>query len=135
RVSRNFARSHLEPALEELDSFLESPFAEQTLAGVAHQRRLADDENLILFNFDLSRPLTPQLDLAAHYLTDLQREKFGKVATRRPRRSNWPEFLRAIDARDAGATYREMRDVFWPDRSPRKDGRELKTEQNARDVY
>ncbi|WP_296164703.1 hypothetical protein [uncultured Brevundimonas sp.] len=135
RVPRNFARSHLEPVLEQVERLLESPYGEQTLEMVAQGRKISDDENQILFNFDLSRPLKPQLDVAARYLTEVQREKFGKVATRRPRRTNWPEFLRAIDARDAGATYREMRDVFWPDRSPRKDGREQKTEQNARDVH
>lgn len=135
RVSRNFARSPLEPVLDQTDMVLESPYANQALEKVAHMQRLAEVEGHILFNFDLSRPLPPQLDLASRYLTDVQRERFGKVPTRRPRRNNWREFLRAIDARDAGATYREMRDAFWPDRSPRKDGSELKTEQNARDVY
>lgn len=134
RVSRNFARSPLEPMLDQ-PNVLEGPQAKQALALVAHTQRLADDEDHVLFNFDLSRPLAPQLDVAERHLTDIQEELFGKVPTRRPRRDRWREFLRAIDARDAGANYREMRDEFWPDRSPRKDGKEAKTEQSARDIY
>ena len=114
---------------------LDDPYAKQALALVAHRQRLAEDEHQVLYNFDLSRSLAPQLDVAERYLTDIQEELFGKVPTRRPRRDRWREFLRAIDARDAGANYREMRDEFWPDRSPRKDGKEAKTEQSARDVY
>lgn len=135
RFPRNFAQSPLEPVLEDPEIILESPYAHQTLTAVAHRGKLAEGQGHMQFNFDLSRPLPPQLELAKHHLTEAQQELFGKVATRRPRLRNWPNFLRALDAHDAGATYREVCNVFWPLQTQRKDGRETKTEQSARDTY
>lgn len=97
--------------------------------------KLQNDEGLFLHSFDLSKPLGPQLEHAEAFLRNVQAELYGSVLTRRPRTANWPLFLRSLDAKDAGATYRDMRDVFWPSRAERKDGKESKTEQSARDTY
>jgi hypothetical protein len=77
--------------------------------------------------FDLSRPLAEQLVLAEELLSGWQREYHGRKNARKPHLDNWPLFLRAIDARDAGATYAAMVKAFWPgqDKSP----------QSARDTH
>lgn len=131
RYPRNFARSPREPLFEQADN----PHIGMAFGIAAHRNRLAEDEGQRLFNFDLSHPLGPQLEQAERYLKAVQSELFGKISTRRPRLDNWRDFLRSIDARDAGATYREMRDVFWPERAKRRDGKEDKTEQSARDTH
>lgn len=97
--------------------------------------KLQEAEGLFHYSFDLSKPLGPQLEHAEAFLRDVQADLSGSVLTRRARTANWPLFLRALDAKDAGATYREMRDVFWPSRAERSDGKEGKTEQSARDTY
>jgi hypothetical protein len=99
------------------------------------QADAASTAGVTLYQFDLSKPLAPQLDRARADLEFWQGREFGKKNTRKARRGNWREFLRAIDAREGGATYREIRDVFWTGRSQRKDGKEEKTEQSARDTY
>ena len=80
------------------------------------------------YRFNLNLPLEPQLNKARACLLDLQAKMYGKKATPRPRRNNWPLFRRALDARDCDATYAEMTAAFWP----RVDH---KTEQSARDIY
>lgn len=128
---RNFARSPRERLSEQVGL----PHIDQAAAIAARRGKLAEAEGHKLYNFDLSHPLGPQLERAEQYLKAVQLELFGKVGTRRPRVDNWREFLRAIDARDAGATYSQMSDEFWPGRANRKDGREEKTPQSARDTY
>lgn len=126
----NYARSPRELLAEQWDK----PGADYSAAIAEHRGRMADELGHQLYNFDLSQPLGPQLERVERDLKAVQKELFGKI-TRRPRRDNWREFLRAIDARDGGATYREIRDVFWPRRASRRDGKEEKTEQSARDTY
>ena len=137
---RNFAQSPREQLREQdaHERLLEQaghPHVDLVLAADAHRGQLAEDEGHVLLNFDLSRSLAPQLEKAEHYLRTVQKELFGKVGTRRPRPDNWREFLRAIDARDAGATFREIRDVFWPHLAEHSDGKKGKTEQSGRDIY
>jgi hypothetical protein len=95
----------------------------------------AEESGVALYQFDLSKPLGPQIERAHNQLEFLQRRRFGKQNTRKKRTEGWALFLRALDAREDGASYREMRDVFWPGRAIRKDGKEEKTAQSARDVF
>lgn len=91
------------------------------------QAELAKEKGLYFFRFDLSQPLGLQLERAERSLQSLQLSRYGKTATRRPRQANWRDFLRAIDARDAGASFAAIAAGLWP-------GQE-KTPQSARDTY
>jgi hypothetical protein len=77
--------------------------------------------------FDLSKPLNPQFEKAKVHLEIVQEELFGRQNTRKNRTEKWPLFLRALDARDAGATYSEMMRAFWP--------RQEKKPESARDTH
>ena len=76
--------------------------------------------------FDIGRPLAPQLEQAKRFLTSIQAE-LGPPPVPRDRFDRWPLFLRALDARETGATYQTMADVFWPGYQ--------KQPQSARDLY
>jgi hypothetical protein len=69
-------------------------------------------------------PIEPQLAQAREVLMVQQ----GKKIVHRTRKKNWPLYLRALDAKKAGASLAKMAKVFWPD-DPRKSG------PDARDVY
>ncbi|MCH9000289.1 MAG: hypothetical protein IID48_18780 [Proteobacteria bacterium] len=79
--------------------------------------------------FDLTQPLPPQFANAKAYLARIQKELYGKQNTPKPRRALWPLYLRALDAKDAGASYDLMARTFWPSDFDKK------TPQSARDVY
>ena len=79
------------------------------------------------YRFDLSRVLKPQFERARRHLLAVQQEVHGPKHTPKPRKDNWRLFLRAIDARDCGATYAQMARAFWPQQE--------KTEQSARDIF
>lgn len=123
RYPRNYARSPREELLEQADN----PYAERAFATATHRGKLAEEHGHMLYNFDLSHPLAPQLEQAERFLKAVQEELFGKVGTRRPRQGNWREFLRVLDGRDSGASYATIAAELWP-------GQE-KTPQSARDTY
>ncbi len=58
-------------------------------------------EGVVLVSFDLGKPLQAQLETAERVL----RTEIDSEPDRRTHRAKWPVYLRAIDARDAGATY------------------------------
>lgn len=78
-------------------------------------RRLAaeEDAGLVKYRFDVSHSLEPQLERARKHLRAIQVERHGKALIARPRRSSWPLFLRALDARECGASWSEMAKTFW----------------------
>jgi len=123
RHPKNYSRSPRELLAERWSK----PGAEKAAAIAEHRGRLAEDEGHLLYNFDLSHPLGPQLEQAERYLKLVQEELFGKVGPRRPRPDNWTNFLRVLDGRDAGASLAEIAVVLWP-------GQE-KTPQSARDTF
>lgn len=131
RYPRNYAKSPRNFTAEQA-AHLRSG---EMLKLAAKAGRHADEAGHFLYNFDLSRPLGPQFEGARKLLEAIQREGVGKVLQRRPRTENWPHFLRALDARDAGETFTAIRDGLWPDWSIDKDGNESKTPQSARDIY
>ena len=99
---------------------------------VEHERRrhsgeLAEKRGLVSFTFDLSKPLPAQFARAEFQLHVMQSELFPGVPSPRDRRSEWPTFLRVIDARDARATFAEISATLWPSQE--------KTPQSARDKY
>jgi hypothetical protein len=87
---------------------------------------------LIAFTFDLSRPIEPQLSQAKETLLDEQ-SKRGPRVIRKPQREHWPTYLRVLDARDSGVTYREIAEVIWPEKF--ENGESEKTHKNAQELY
>lgn len=64
--------------------------------------------------FDLGKPLEPQIELARMMLRDSQKTIFGKVVpVPRPRRTQFPVYVRLLDAKAAGETLGEMARVLF----------------------
>ncbi len=81
---------------------------------VRYDPKRRDDMRFADYQFDLTRPLEPQMTKARRHLEHLQKEIHGKQNTPKPRRNNWCLFLRALDARDCRATFSEMTKTFGP---------------------
>jgi hypothetical protein len=111
-----------------LADHVEPNVVETVLQEERERAERSEAQGIVHYSFDLSQPLRAQLKKAAAQLEGMQEYRFGKKNSRKPRRDNWPLFLRAIDARDAGAKLVEMRDAFWP-------GYPDKSEQSARDIH
>lgn len=62
--------------------------------------------------FDLSKPLGPQLKAATDWLKWQQSKTQGEVTTGRFQKSKWPGYLRALDARSAGASLADIARIF-----------------------
>ncbi len=62
--------------------------------------------------FDLSKPLGPQIDGAKPWLEWAQNEFQGKIKPRRKQEAKWLGYLRALDARSAGASWAEIAGIF-----------------------
>ena len=81
------------------------------------------------WQFDLTKPLPAQFAKAKTNLTKIQNYLYGKQNKLKPRRDLWPLYLRALDAKDSGASYNLMARTFWP------NDLDKKTPQSARDVH
>jgi hypothetical protein len=62
--------------------------------------------------FDLSQPIGPQLDGAKAMLEWWQSEKQYGVKPRRKQKSKWLGYLRALDAKSAGASWADIASIF-----------------------
>lgn len=71
--------------------------------GNGHPLALKDNQFAIVF--DISKSLSSQLERAKRFLTAVQGESFGEIKAPRHHRGLWAGYLRAIDAREAGATF------------------------------
>lgn len=70
-------------------------------------------------DFDLDKPLGPQISFAKTILKELQKSQKGKPLQKRSSLSKWPTYLRVLDARDAGASLSEIATFLTStDRSP-----------------
>ena len=101
-----------------------------------YRRSLRKQEDLRLsgivqYVFDLSRPIGTQIEKVKKDLPQEQEHHFGMENTRSPQKENWPLHLRALDAKDSGASYSEMAEAFWPDLWHVGE----KTAPSARDTY
>ena len=96
-----------------------------TLTKVA-KRDLPFDSGFYRVDFDLSRPIEPQLKAAKSALKSFQKEYAGKVIGKRRHPEKWPTYLRVLDARDAGASWAEVSEILTYSAA---------TEQNARDIH
>lgn len=72
---------------------------------------LAPHETVLII--DLDRPIEPQLAHARDMLRSAQSALHGKLLQKRRYPRKWLGYLRALDAREAGATWAEITDVFY----------------------
>jgi hypothetical protein len=66
------------------------------------------------YSFDLTRHLKRQMAKAEKLMLSIQAELHPEVRGRRLLTELWPDHLRALDARDTGATYAEIASVLNP---------------------
>jgi hypothetical protein len=69
-------------------------------------------EGQAAFVFDLSKPLGTQVDLAKQWLELMQKQYQGEVKPRRKQGAKWLGYLRALDARSAGASLADIASIF-----------------------
>ncbi|MDW3117175.1 MAG: hypothetical protein R8G60_04870 [Roseovarius pacificus] len=77
-------------------------------------------------DFDLSKPIAPQLEFAKEYLLDIQRELHGKALQVRRTPAKWFTYLRVLDAREAGASWSDIASLL---------PNTVQSSQTARDVH
>jgi hypothetical protein len=70
------------------------------------------EHNQYLIGFRLDRPLAPQLEAAKKRLEERQAFRYGGLVKRPRHPRKWPTYLRALDARDAGATLSEIASIL-----------------------
>lgn len=83
-------------------------------------------KNQVAFVFDMDAPLETQIERARGALRAIQTKRHGKLVTRRYHRKKLLIYLRALDAREDGASWREIAAL-----NPSK----AQTEQAGRDTW
>ena len=77
-------------------------------------------------DFDLNKPLEPQLKFAKQFLREAQVELHGKALQSRKQTAKWLGYLRTLDARESGASWSEI-SILHP--------HTVQTEQTSRDKW
>jgi len=90
-----------------------------------NKHQVTIDEHEYVIKFDLNRPLREQIQEAAMVLKRKQIELHGCTLQRRRHKVKWLGYLRALDAREAGASLAEI---------ARLQPETAQTEQTARDI-
>jgi hypothetical protein len=90
----------------------------------------AEEHGIVLYQFDLSRPLAEQLVRAAELLECAQEYRFrSKLNSWKRQRGKWALYLRCLDAEEEGTSLRDMAAVLWPKLEPNphkaRDARDL----------
>lgn len=80
------------------------------------------------YEFDLTEPLDPQIKQAKSFLARMQNDYFGKPRKQKEFRKNWPLYLRILDARNAGETYRTIGETLM-DLNFDPDGKNISVEE------
>ncbi|WP_316857864.1 hypothetical protein [uncultured Cohaesibacter sp.] len=75
-----------------------------------HPVKMGEHEHALVF--DLSLPIPPQLEQAKELLEAIQKSTIGKKVQRRKRQHNWPNYLRVLDARDNGTSWKEIANLL-----------------------
>jgi hypothetical protein len=110
------------------DAMLEGTASAETLVRFAAERdNRRTDLGLCRIAFDLTKPLTPQLEETKRVLEHQKVRRDLEAASPKPRQHGWANFLRVLDARDAGASLSQIAAVLWPDQE--------KTPGSARDTF
>ena len=115
--------SNWENVVEQRDSFEWSVSGERG-DKVLPSRKL--EKHHVVIAFSTARPLAQQLADAASYLKGLQKYRLGHHPQKRRHPTKWLGYLRALDAREADATWQEI-SALYPQTN--------QTEQTARDTW
>lgn len=83
-------------------------------------------EDKVRFDFDISKPIEPQLKMARAIMQEEQVERYGKPVQRRSRPEKFLTYLRVLDARECGASWSETAKILIATAG---------TEQTARDTW
>lgn len=78
-------------------------------------------ESYFRIDFDMTRALAPQLEMAKDWLTSIQAERVGKKIQVRQHPEKWPGYLRVLDARADGASWSMVANILPPTVSPTVD--------------
>lgn len=65
---------------------------------------------------DLDRPIAPQLSGAMGYLLHLQKERHGRARQSRRHPRTWLSYLRVLDGRECGASWRQIYEAVLADK-------------------
>jgi hypothetical protein len=126
RVGSNFSTRaishHRAQTLERAKSLADRLGASAIEDEIAKEQVLAEkaeEHGIVLYQFDLSRPLPEQLSKAAELLECAQEYRFkSKLNSWKRQRGKRPLYLRCLDADEAGASLRQMAEAFWPKLEP-----------------
>ena len=71
-----------------------------------------EPDGFLRFDFDLSQPIEPQIEIARKALLDFQKDRFGKTVQRRRRPDKWLTYLRVLDAREDGVSWADIAKIL-----------------------
>jgi hypothetical protein len=91
----------------------EAPYEVSFASAESFDRYREADVRLIAFELGASIP--EQIEKAKHYLLTLQSERRGGRHDSRKHQRKWPLYLRVLDARVAGATFKQIGDTLLMD--------------------
>jgi len=117
---------YLAGARVDIKSVTTRGFSRNELKSLVGRFPIALAPNEVAMTFDLDKPLEPQIKAARNILSNSQRFRHSKPLQLREHRGKWLGYLRALDAREAGASWAEIAAV-----NPHK----ARTEQGARDTW
>ncbi|MGO4916551.1 hypothetical protein [Pseudogemmobacter sp. W21_MBD1_M6] len=66
------------------------------------------EQHQVAIKFDLDQPLEPQMKKVREVLRSQQKKIHGKLIQTRRHTTKWLQYLRSLDAREAGATWSEI---------------------------
>jgi hypothetical protein len=79
------------------------------IESLVEQNEKREAEGVMLLAFDTNRPFNEQIEAARRHFEARQAERNGNVLKpQRQHKRKWLSYLRAIDARDQGATYADL---------------------------
>ncbi|KRC11516.1 hypothetical protein ASE11_19100 [Hydrogenophaga sp. Root209] len=86
-----------------------APSLDVPIESIVDRHNELEYKGIMLFAFDINRPFKEQAERVQHFFEARQREERGGVL--KPQRQHvslWPNYLRALDARDQGATFEQL---------------------------
>lgn len=89
-------------------------------------------DGVLALSIDLDRPIGDQIKHAEWVAKEHQRLRHGALVGRRTRPALWPDYLRTLDAREAGASWRTIYDRVL---SPTGRYSDKNPEKTASDVW
>jgi hypothetical protein len=92
--------------------------------------------NVVDFRFSMDEPVSPQIEVARERLMMWQEVIYCKRNPSRPSRELWPLYLRVLDARDCGASWKSIGKTLWgSDTAKDKARRTYNSAKSVRDKF